>query len=220
MFTQDNLLFDPLVINPPEATGHELVELAQTSASQSSPVRPRQLVFARCFYTSGDSQIESRFAKMRREVLLDESIRNSLIKELSQIDRSNAENQHSLFEVAERALEMTERSAAIVYLTHYPDLPQDFESDSVSSVLRQAKSREMIAVELADQLIEAVQLCRNLLGMRQLVLEHGVSAQASSEHVRNKLAQACNYADFNDLTEAIEGAVTVAENGFAQLTAH
>jgi len=95
-----------------------------------------------------------------------------------------------------------ERAARLLQLTLLRDAPGAQALDA-ASVFQTAAQRALIPEDAAGRLTEAVTLWRNLLGIRRLIAEDGFEFESARPQVREVIARACGYDDFDALSEAI-----------------
>ena len=71
------------------------------------------------------------------------------------------------------------------------------------SVFRGARKRGLIATEVADRLVDAATMWRNLRGSLRLVADDGSQVETADPRVRAVVVRSCGLDDFDALDAAI-----------------
>ena len=202
--SQGNLLLDPLPRDWNVGAVLSLQEFVEHHRTAGSPDELLALTRARCVFVSGDSGIGTRFESARREVLAQGAARELLIASSSVPDESAAEPGLRSIEEMRGGFRDIERAALLLRLRHPIDASDMLAPDAVS-VFRAAGKRGLIAADVADRLVGAATMWRNLRGSLRLVAEDGGGVETAGPRVKALVARACGLDDFDELDAAIRG---------------
>ena len=200
--SRDSLVFAPLVHGGSGIAACPMDDFASRFAVRGSGREMLDLTRARCVYTFGDAAIEQRFEETRRANLAHGRAGNELIAELRDKIGNRPQLDPASVDQERGGLAEVERAARLLQLTLLRDAPGAQALDA-ASVFQTAAQRALIPEDAAGRLTEAVTLWRNLLGIRRLIAEDGFDFESARPQVREVIARACGYDDFDALSEAI-----------------
>ena len=209
--TEDSVLFEK------SSTAISVTELHTLDQINTSAADLLNFTRTKCIYTGGNSSIEQRLNDLHRTILTDPVGRDKLIDELCKANELATVNQTSLFDTMVVGLKHLERCALLLRVSQLSTLSPNQLSFNAIDIFREAKEQELIAGQLADELIKATELLRNLHGMRRLIITDEVTAESTPESVRVKFLEVCNQSDFSALKHVVEQSATVAETGFTKI---
>lgn len=218
ILANDSLLFEPLSTSRKDIAAYALSDFENGNRSGDSTSELLNLARARCIFTTGNPDNEAGFEAARRDILMQGSVREALISELSDISDTAFTEGISLIDSMNRGLLHIERTARFLQLTQSPERQESLIANDAITVFREAGEHGGIAEDVADRLVRVTELLRNLRGIQRLIMDDGEKAENASEKVKSTLAQACRLPDFGALTKAVAQAAATAENEWAALT--
>jgi len=98
-------------------------------------------------------------------------------------------------------------TARFLQLTHADTVPGMLVGDAIS-VFRMAGEHDLIPADVAERLVAATTLWRNLRGILHLVAEDGWSIETASPRSRAVIARASGTDDFDALADTIRNTAT------------
>ena len=190
--TQDSLLFSPMPSDSKSCLALPLCDLAELYRS-AAPKEVPDLSRARCAFESGDSNLGSRFAGVRREILDGWSRNDALMAELRQLPEDAPEPGVTSFAAMRGGLDDIERTARYLQITGAGGKIEDSEP-SAASVFESAG---------AESLAQAAAMCRDLQGILCLIGDEGFDINSSAAKIKALVASACGHENFDALNAAV-----------------
>jgi len=217
-FTKDNLLFAKLDENRPKAA-HALADLPNSIATTDSSAQVLDLIRTRRVFANGAPGIGERFDKVRIDLLSDDLVRERAISDIGELLKGSGSAQPApgMIDDARGGFTDVERAARILQLTHAPELPEILTPDMVE-VFRSAGNHDLIPADLAQRLVTAATLWRNMRGILQLVADDKWSIETASPASTMTIARACGCDDFAALTVTIQETAEIAAACIDDLT--
>jgi len=200
--SRENLLFVPFPESSDRKPVRSVMDFVEHHRTTGSAGELLEMTRARCVFTSGDPDIGRRFDEARRDILANGAARDTLIAELS--ERTDGAPEPGLLTIDDvhGGLRDVERAARFLQLTYAVDVPDD-PSPSAGSVFKTAGSRGLIPADVAERLVAAAKMWRNLRGILRLVADDGFAIETASPKGKAVIARACGMEDFDALTTAI-----------------
>ena len=200
--SQGNLLLEPLPRDWKGSPVRSLSEFVDHHLTAGTADELLELTRARCVFVSGDGGIGTRFESARREVLARGAAREPLIASSGVADEDPAEPGLLSIDDMRGGFRDIERAALLLRLRHAGEAPDMLAPDAVS-VFRAARKRGLIATEVADRLVDAATMWRNLRGSLRLVADDGSQVETADPRVRAVVVRSCGLDDFDALDAAI-----------------
>ena len=216
--SRGNLLLAPVPRGWKGGPVRSLGELAKQRESSGSIDELLALTRARCVFTSGDTEIGTRFETARRAIPARGRAREALIAELRTATGTAADPGPLSIDHMRGGLRDVERAALLLALTPAGDAPHPIASDAVS-IFRAAGGRGLLAAGAAERLAEAATMWRNLQGAVRLVADEGFAVETAAPKVQAVIARCCGLADFGALTAAIRDTASRAASDIDALAA-
>ncbi|MDE0309560.1 MAG: fatty acid desaturase [Acidiferrobacterales bacterium] len=201
-YLHDNILYAAHVAGDRHDAIHALVSFAELHRS-GSPESIRKLIMSRCIFSFGKSDIESRFNRLRHEILshLDESHAKAITIPAS--DSRGAVDAWLTARQCERIpIENIEHAATVLQLKHARNSSQPPNPDAIVA-FQLAVEDDLISKDASERLIDATTMWRNLAGIVNLVTDRNPSHETASSTVKSVIAGACGLEDFDELYAAI-----------------
>ncbi len=196
MLTQKSLLFAPLSKKQKKRASWALPDFIEHHRTSAQAAELLELTRARCIFTRGDSQIESRFNQARSEILQQGAARDALIAELEKKVANMPESDSAPFPDMQQGLQNVENAARSLQLKHSTEI----DAEDAASIFETARVRSWVSEENAQQLTEAARMWRNLHGMQRLIMEDDTAIETLTNKAKAALAESCGQEDFDALT--------------------
>ncbi len=175
------------------------------------------LICARRVFTDGESGIGERFDQARLDILGHDTTRRAAIAELGEMSTNAAEPGLLTIDHACGGFRDIERAARFLQLSHADTVPGLLVGDAIS-VFRMAGERDLIPADVAERLVAATTLWRNLRGILHLVAEDGWSIETASSRSKAVIARASGADDFDALADTIRNTATRTTTDIHTLT--
>lgn len=178
-----------------------------------------ELTRVRCVFTCGNSDVRPRFDDARHAALSQDTVRDEFIQLLHNEADNQTGDDASLTACMQQGTRNVERAAQFLQLTRLEQISDNPNNIDATSVFQAARALDLIPEEAAEQLTRAAQVCRNLRGIHQLVMEDGVPTESMSDKAKTVIAKSCGQVDFDQLYETVRETVTASESGLSSLIA-
>lgn len=201
--SQGSLLLAPLGRDWKGGAVRSLTAFAEHHRTAGTPEELLELARARCVFVSGgDTGIGTRFESLRLDALARSPARDPLIAASREADENAAAPGLLSIDDMRGGFRDVERAALLLRLTHGGDAPELLAPDAVS-VFRAAGKRGLIAADVAERLVDAATMWRNLRGSLRLVTSGDSGVETAGPRVKTVIARACGLDDFTAVSNAI-----------------
>ena len=207
--SRDNLLFAPIARDRPSGPVRSLDEFSEHHRSAGTPAELLALTRARCVFTSGDADLAERFARTRRELLVDSAARDELVEALREPAADAPAPCLASIEDMRGGLRDIERAARFLQVVNAADV-SDTAAPSAASLFTAAGECGRMPREAAERLAEAAAMWRTLRGIVRLVADDDLAVGTAGPKVEAVIARVCGSSDLDDLTATVTETATRA----------
>ncbi len=174
---------------------------------------------ARGIFTCGNPDVGPRFDDARHAVLAHGPARDTLVRKLLDETASRTDAGSPLTARMQQGLQNIERAALLLQLTHPEQISGNLDNGDASSIFQTGRTLDLICSEIEEKLTMTARICRNLYGIRQLVMEDDSPIESMTDNVKMVIARSCDQDDFDKLTTAVSESVSASESGLAAMIA-
>ena len=214
----DNLLFAWPPRDRKVGRAFSLTDFTEHYKTTGSTSELLGMTQARYIFESGSHGMGECFDMARREILTHGAAHDELIGELREANEDRPDSGLLSINDMRGGLRDVERTARFLQLTHADDAADILAPDAVS-IFQTASARGLIPGDIAEHLVEAARMWRNLQGILRLVAEDSFAEETASPTIKDAVARSCCMDDFDELIAAVRQTASHAAAGIDTLTA-
>ena len=203
-YVKRNLLFSPQLADSSSKAIFSIVSFSEhlRSGSASDILR---VVKLKPIFTHGQPEIDSRFERLRYEILSHPETAQKLSSELEGASSDSLDSDASLLQQVEFERGKIEKINLKLQVNNATDHPEIL-NPKADFAIKFAAENDLIESSASEQLIGSSVLYRNLTGILKLVAQDDASLESVSTEAKDAIARACDMENFDELDAVVSSA--------------